>query len=337
MLIAQKPRILPLLVAIALVGGAASAGPEPGKVSVSAEPITRFHIGSDVREFGALEFVGGMELRSAEPLFGSISGFRFRDGDGRFVAVADTGHWLFGRIGRDEEGRPVSVDEVSIQPVAKSAGSGSYKKQHDAESLELRGDTAIVGFEQQHRIALFDLDGDSASEPAGRIDPLIPLHEIRANAGFEALAGAPQESPLAGALVVITERSLDADGNLFAAILEGPEKGLFRVRRHGGYDVTDSVFLPGGDLILLERSFSLMTGVRMRIRRIALDDIRRDALVDGTVLLEANLRHQIDNMEAIDAWRDSDGQIRLAVLSDDNHSFLQRTLYLEFRFIEASQ
>jgi hypothetical protein len=106
--------------------------------------------------------------------------------------------------------------------------------------------------------------------------------------------------------------------------------GIFTVRRHGGFDITDGAFLPDGDLLLLERSYTIMSGVRMRLRRIASDSIGKGALVDGPVLLQADMTFQIDNMEALDVWRREDGATMISMMSDDNYSILQRNLYLEF-------
>ena len=58
--------------------------------------------------------------------------------------------------------------------------------------------------------------------------------------------------------------------------------------------------------------------------------IRKGALVDGAVLLEADMAYQIDNMEGLDVWRRDDGALIVSLISDDNHSILQRNLYLEF-------
>jgi len=74
----------------------------------------------------------------------------------------------------------------------------------------------------------------------------------------------------------------------------------------------------------------------MRIRRIAGADIRPDAVVDGKVIFEANSREQIDNMEGIDVFRAADGTLHLILVSDDNHSILQRSLMLEFRLSDES-
>jgi len=110
-----------------------------------------------------------------------------------------------------------------------------------------------------------------------------------------------------------------------------PLLGRFTVRHYGGFDVSDGVFLPDGDLLLLERRFGLMHGLGVRIRRIAGSDIRPGAVVDGKVIFEASSREQIDNMEGIDVFRAADGSLHLILVSDDNHSILQRSLMLEFR------
>jgi hypothetical protein len=129
---------------------------------------------------------------------------------------------------------------------------------------------------------------------------------------------------------VVSEKSLDKAGNIFAAIIEGPHKGVFTVKRSGDFDITDGAFLPDGDLLLLERSFTVAEGVKMRLRRIKGEAIARGSVADGPILLEADMGYQIDNMEAMDVWRRADGQLMVSLMSDDNHSMLQRNLYLEF-------
>ena len=42
------------------------------------------------------------------------------------------------------------------------------------------------------------------------------------------------------------------------------------------------------------------------------------------------MAYQIDNMEAMDVWQRADGFVMVSLMSDDNHSMLQRNLYLEF-------
>jgi hypothetical protein len=106
------------------------------------------------------------------------------------------------------------------------------------------------------------------------------------------------------------------------------------VRRTADFDISDCALLPSGDLLLLERKFSLAVGVGIRIRRVALSTLKPGAVVDGPAIFEADLGKEIDNMEGLDVHRDADGDLVLTMISDDNFSMLQRTLLLQFRLVE---
>lgn len=153
------------------------------------------------------------------------------------------------------------------------------------------------------------------------------------NAGMETVAASPEAGPLKGSLIVVAEHSLDDEGNLFAAVLEGPLKGVFKVVRHDPYDATDGAFLPNGDFLLLERRFSYLGGLGMRIRRIKAEAIRPGAVVDGETLIEADMGYAIDNMEGLDVISGPDGKPHLIIVSDDNGNILQRNVMLEFRLL----
>jgi hypothetical protein len=86
--------------------------------------------------------------------------------------------------------------------------------------------------------------------------------------------------------------------------------------------------------LVLERKFSLLSGIGIRIRRIALTSVAPGAVVDGPPIFDADLGHQIDNMEGIDAYVTPDGETVLTMVSDDNFSMLQRTLLLQFTLVE---
>lgn len=318
---------------LALLAGVSLAHAEP--VQVTARPITEFQIGRKETRFGPLEFVGGLELTSGARNFGSFSALRFRDSNGQFMGVSDDGFWFFGRILRDAEGRPSGVEDFSLEPILDALGDQRHDKRDvDAESLALTGDTATVSFERTHRVVQYKLRPGAMGKTLRQIPFLIPRNELRDNRGIEALMKAPEKGALGGALVAVTERSLDAQGNLFAAVLSGPRKGLFSVVRHDPFDVSDGAFLPNGDLLLLERSYSFPTGVGLRLRRIAGADIKPGAVVDGPIWFTADMTYQIDNMEGLDVWRRADGKTAVSLISDDNGSIFQRNLYLEFVLAE---
>lgn len=324
------------LVVIATGLSAVAEEPAAGRtMTVNALPITAFRIGSDQVRFGPLQFVGGLRLTSPDRDFGSFSSFRFLEPGGRFVGVADTGFWYFGRVTRDGEGRPTGFADFSIAPIADANGNLTRDKWlTDAESIAVRGDIATVGFEREHRISEYRLDPAGMGKKLRDLDFLVPRKELRLNKGFETIAYAPEDGPLEGARVAVTEKSIDKEGNSFAAVLEGPGKGVFFVARHDDFDFTDGAFLPGGDLLLLERFYAPLKGVAMRLRHIPADEIRPGATAEGTIILTADMGYQIDNMEGLDVWRRDDGATMVSIVSDDNQSFLQRNLYLEFRLLE---
>jgi hypothetical protein len=153
------------------------------------------------------------------------------------------------------------------------------------------------------------------------------------NKGLEALVFVPKGQPLAGTLIALSERGLDPSGNLMAFLVGGPSPGQFSVRRTDSYDISDATLLPSGELLVLERKFSLLSGVGIRIRRIPLTSLKPGAVVDGPAIFEADLSSEIDNMEGIDSFVTPEGDTVLTLISDDNFSLIQRTLSLQFTLL----
>jgi len=299
-------------------------------MDVTSRVIGQFRIGRDETRFGPLEFVGGLELVGPRP-FGGMSAFRFVKPGRDFVGVTDNGQWLLGRVERDGDGRPAGWSGVRMAPMRDAAGRiNTDKVKIDAEGLAIAGNRAIVSYEREHKVLEFKLDPDEIGPPLRSLDFLIPAYELRRNRGLETVISTPPEGPHQGAIIVIAEKSIDRAGNVFGAVLGGPRKGVFTVARTDDYDITDGAMLPGGDILLLERRFSLPGGIAMRLRRISGDTIGRDHIADGPVIMEADMAYQIDNMEGLEVWQREDGATMVSIVSDDNQSFLQRNLYLEF-------
>ncbi|MDX8467327.1 esterase-like activity of phytase family protein [Mesorhizobium sp. VK23B] len=309
----------------------AEGGAPVETIEIAAQPIGEFHIGRDQKLFGPLEFVGGLEMTSPSRDFGALSAFRFLKPGSDFIGVADTGFWFFGTITRDADKRPSGVSNFRMQQMVDASGEPIDKKwEVDAEGLAVKDGIATVGFEREQRVVQFRIDPDGMKAPFKTLDYLVPARELRQNRGFETVTHANPHGQHEGGLVVVSEKSLDKAGNIYAAIIEGPRKGVFTVKRNGDFDITDGAFLPDGDMLLLERSFSMARGVKMRLRRIYGESVEKGAVADGPVLMEADMGYQIDNMEGLDVWTRDDGALMVSLVSDDNHSILQRNLYLEF-------
>jgi hypothetical protein len=329
--------VLPALFVAGLVVAVSGATPRDREkaeaLTVSTYPLTGFQLSEPSRRrFGQLEFLGGLELNARHPDFGGLSGWRMQ-ADGRFLAVTDNGSWLTGRL-LARDGRPEALADVVISPVIGPGGRAARAQGlWDSESIAIAGDTVHLGIERRHTLLRFDF-ARGGIKAAGQAVPLpSAVSRWPGNRGIEALGVLPAGSPLAGQLLGISERSSESGGSTQAFLLGPRATALLEVRRSDGFDVTDLAFLPSGDLVLMERFFSPLRGVAMRLRRVALDSIRPGAVLDGEVLLQADLGFQIDNMEALSIHRDATGQTIFTLVSDDNFSIVQRTLLLQFRWL----
>ena len=303
----------------------------PTAIEVKARRLPFFDTRDHARvRFGALEYRSGLVLTSAYPGFGGLSGLRLDAKGERFISFSDKGNWFTGRIlyqGRDM----IGLDDVEAAPMLGPDGRPiTARGWYDSESIARDGSFVYIGLERVNKVLRFDFS-KGFTRARGEVVPLPPAAaKLPNNKGLEALVFVPAGLPLAGTLIAMSERGLDASGNLIAFLVGGPTPGQFSVRRSQNFDISDAVLMPSGDLLVLERKFSWLTGINIRIRRIALASIEPGAVVDGPSIFEADLSDEVDNMEGIDAHVTADGETVLTMISDDNFSMLQRTLLLQF-------
>ena len=120
--------------------------------------------------------------------------------------------------------------------------------------------------------------------------------------------------------------------SIFPEVLARTEVDLVLSYCHA--TLSDATLLPSGELLLLERKFSWLGGVGIRIRRIPLGSVVPGALVDGPSIFFADLGYEIDNMEGIDAHVTPEGDTVITMISDDNFSLIQRNLLLQFTLVK---
>ncbi|MDO8979814.1 MAG: esterase-like activity of phytase family protein [Afipia sp.] len=325
--------VLPVCVA-GLGASPAAAQAAIAAVEVKARPIESF----DPRDpthirYGALEFRSGLILTSPFRGFGGLSGLRLDKKGEQFIAISDKGNWFTGRIAYRGR-RMAGLADVKSAPMLDSDGKKvTARSWFDSESLALDGSMAYVGFERVNQIMRFDF-AKGGIRSRGEVMPVPPgMSELPFNKGLEALVFVPKGQPLAGSLIAISERGLDPSGNILSFLIGGPSPGQFTVRRTDNFDISDAVLLPSGDLLLLERKFSLLEGVGIRIRRIPIKSVIPDAVIDGPTIFEVDLGYEVDNMEGLDAHVTDEGDTVLTMVSDDNFSMIQRTLLLQFTLV----
>lgn len=340
----SKPQTKGLIFfAAAMLGLAASSAvlakldlPKKGGegIMVTAVPFDLDANQPDRRKFGKLVWRGGLVLTSKSPHFGGLSGIALARDGRRLFAVTDRGAWLSARLAYD--GRDLRrLENVRMGALLSRKGRKLKKKSKaDAEAIDLlpgKGArrTALIAFERRHRVGLFPVSAKGVGAPI-KFLPLPPaIKTSKKNKGMEA-AVFLTKGWLRGSVLAFAERNLDKAGNLRGWLIGGRRPGELSLKRRKGFDITDAAELPGGDVVVLERRFRLAEGVKMRLRRIRAKDIRPGALLDGEILLEADGRLQIDNMEGLAVHKSRRGETVLTLISDDNFQFLQRTLLMQF-------
>jgi hypothetical protein len=308
---------------------------EPVSIEVNARPLAGFDTRDRSRvRFGELEFRSGLVLTSGFRGFGGLSGLRLDARGERFIAISDKGGWFTGRIayrGKDMTG----LEDVEASPMLGPDGRPiTARGWFDSESIALDGQLVYIGLERVNRILRYDF-AKGFTRALGEEVPLPPAaRKLPYNKGIEALVAVPKGQPLAGTLIAISERGLDVEGNILGFLIGGKTPGQFTVRRSDDFDVSDATLLPSGDMLLLERKFSLLSGVGIRIRRIPLKSFAPGAVVDGPEIFLADLGDEIDNMEGIDTHVTAEGDTVITMVSDDNFSMIQRNLLLQFTLMK---
>lgn len=326
-------------VGLALAIGAAAGLPSSARAETAIDIAASVIDGFDPRDphrrqFGALEFRGGLQLSSSDRNFGGLSAIHVRPDGAHFVAVTDKAQWLRGRI-IYRDGAPAGIADAVMAPMLGPDGKPlTGRGWFDTEALAEDAGALYVGIERAHQIVRFDFAKGGLAARGMPIAVPPSFARLPANKGIECLAVAPNAGPLAGALIAVSERGLDAAGNVRGFLIGGKMAGEFSVSRKDDFDIVDCALTPDGDFLLLERFFSWRSGIAMRIRRVPLTALRPGAVLDGPALIEADLGYQIDNMEGMSVHRAANGETILTLVSDDNFSLIQRTLLLQFALVD---
>ena len=310
---------------------------KPFTVNVKADNFTSFDPSKPSQKtFGPLTFKSGAALLGDQRAFGGLSGLQIVNQGRRLIAISDSGYWLTAKIERDGDQNFKALQNVKMIKIYSGAGPrGAVDKYfRDAEGIARLNNQLYVSFEGAHTISEYGY-----TKTGLLLNPRVlklpdDLTKTQINKGMEALAHAPRGTTLEGHLVAILERGGRRHQPTYGWIInpQGTSDitGRFTLQRDNLFDITGAEFLKNGDLVVLERRFTLATGAGMRLRLIKADELKKGATITGKVLFEAGLSHRIDNMESVSIYENEAGETILALISDDNHSVLQRTILLEF-------
>jgi len=342
----QRSRLFAAACAVALsfaAAGAATAQLKPDtanvatqEIEVTARPIASFAKGAGTPAISPrLEWRGGLDLASFSTLFGGWSGLALSPDGTRIVAVSDSGTWMTGELVYDAT-RPRALRSVRIGALANLKGKPlARQRDRDAEAIRLLSGTpekgtALIAFEQVHRICIFPIDAKGLGKPTSYLTMPKEAARMRMD-GIEALAvlaGGPRK----GAIVAFAENPLRGEKVHRGWIWIGGTPRGFTVPDVEGFSITDAASLADGSVLIVERRFRWLEGLKVRLRLLEPDGIKPDGTARDEILLEANNANaEIDNLEALALSTGEDGETVITLMSDDNFNrFLQRTLLLQF-------
>lgn len=321
--------------ALALASALAACGPEPDARlgwrdgSVTARPTALGAEGVDGEEaFGPLRFAGGVVLTSPDPLFGGFSGLEVADG-GEITAISDEGMWLRGQVQTNARGHLNGLANARLARMTDPDGAALiHKKAADAEGLAALPDGRFaVSFEHNHRVWIYDLAAGPEVAARRGGSTIWDSWFLSPNEGLEALA-AYGDGLLAGA-----ERSPKGGETwwwrLPLAGDDAPPPGIAPLSP--GFALVGLDQLPaafGGDYVALERFYTPVTAIRIRLRRISGPSLSAGRF-EGPIIAEFATPLFLDNFEGVSAVKTPQGA-RLYLISDDNFRRDQRTLLYAF-------
>ncbi|EWY38136.1 hypothetical protein N825_14570 [Skermanella stibiiresistens SB22] len=281
----------------------------------------------DRRVVGSLTFRGGLALSDADAGFGGLSGIVVDPGGRRFVAVSDRSAVVTGTLDYDDVGDLTGARDITVEPLLDIDGKQAKFNRGDSEGLTRLPDGRwAVSFERWHRVELY------ASNPVGPVTKPLPklprppgIQSAEGNSGPEAVAGLP------GGRMLLLEEGREENAGLHRGWIGGPDGWQsLTYRGKAPYRPTDAALLPDGDVVVLERRASILSGFGARIVRVPATSIEAGAELSGTELAVLEAPISTDNFEGISAIRTPDGRTMLYVVSDDNFWGLQRTLLMMF-------
>ena len=286
-------------------------------------------------QVGGLTYLGGVALDSRDPAFGGFSSLDVaRSGTGnRFTLLSDGGNVVRFDMGQDWRPHAIAFSNLPAGP-----GIGWEKGDRDSESMAIDPGTGQIWVGFEYRNAIWRYAPGFAGYEA-RVSPEA-MQKWPANGGAESMARMPD-----GRFVVVSEvahvraadwtRSEDERLHTRQALIfagdptrAGPPQ-RFAYEPYGRYDPSDATALPNGDLLVLDRGFSLPFRWSNRISRVLASDVAAGRVARGRLIatIDEPLIH--DNFEGIDTTVEN-GKTIVWIVSDDNQMFLQRTLLLKF-------
>ncbi|HAF43142.1 MAG TPA: cobalamin ABC transporter ATP-binding protein [Sphingobium sp.] len=300
-------------------------GVHPGALLVTARPLALNAGDPAARRAGDLRYLGGWELRSANPGFGGISAL-LASPTGDLLGLSDSGVLMGFHVGAGPPRRRPFIAPLPVRAQDRHRPWWAW----DAESIthDPASDRYWVGFELEQAICRY-------SPGFARVEGCRTWPELVAwpkTGSIESLSRLPD-----GRFLAIGEMGMTPDGRHEVLLFPGDpaDHGTadpihLRYAPPQGYRPTDVVALDARHLLVLNRRLTLQELFTATIAIVDLPErMEPGALLKARTLARLAPPLLADNFEGMALTREA-GRPVLWVISDDNHEFFQRTLLLKF-------
>jgi hypothetical protein len=317
--------LLVLLDVVWLCGAGAPAQANP--LAVTAEPIAVARHAPERTRVGPLTFLSGFALRSDDPRFGGLSGLALT-GDGKVLyAVSDHGYGLSVPLQQAPDGRLTGFGTWTMSRLRDPQGKPLRHAMRDAEAVVRDpGGAFVVAFEGRPRLWRYP----PATPPFTARPQVLPLPaelgQAPRNGGLEAVTRLSD-----GRWLLLTEEFANADGSLKGWVQHGNTFLPLAYQPFVGFRPTDLAALASGDVLVLERHYSVLRGLAARLLRLSPEHVRPGARLQGQEIARLEAPLTVDNFEGLAVHEAPQPGTLLYLVTDDNYRTLQRTLLLQFR------
>ena len=280
-----------------------------------------------------VDILSAVELRAAHIDFGGFSGAVIKKDGSKLYAVTDRARMLEAVPVADPKGGLSCLKDVTMRPVRGKDGeplAGSYLDAEGLTFIDKREKNVYIGFERRHRVTEYDLTAESLT-PLRNV-PVPDIHnELTYNESYEAVRVLrdgtklffPEYLPLADKPSILR-------GYYQAAGAKKWKQILINQQKEGRY-ITDIAELRNGDIVTLERSFAVVAGPDIILRRFGRKHFLSGEPSAGEIIFRADREHGADNLEAMATLPSADGDL-IYLMSDNNFLGFQKNLLITLRY-----
>ncbi|MCF8475043.1 MAG: esterase-like activity of phytase family protein [Emcibacter sp.] len=300
---------------------------------------------SNINSVGKLLYMGGVQITSSEKIFGGISSIVISPDGHEILAISDSNQWFLADIIYNDNNRLVNITNTQMAPIKNIITKDEDKDiVDDAEAITaVDSDGYVISFEKPHALRYFQARTSndykslfSANAQKITFAPTLPesFVNLPKNTGIEALTTLTD-----GRILAFSENIIkDGDTSIAQGWIIGRGKmEAISYEIDPSYKPTDMATMSNGDILVLERHFSLARGMAARLRRISGISIISGQKIKGEVIAELAYPFNVDNMEALAVRQNSVGDTIIYIMSDNNFSKLQRNLLMMFKLIDNTE